>query len=208
MPDLDKIAERPGWYLWETGLGPFIMGSFFFLIGTAFLTVDFIPDVPIVKVAALFAGTGLFFGIDWLGRYIKERKIFPRGGYVEPRRDWKAATLGVLPVFVLTVLWKLSTRNPHANFFFDNAKLLLPGYALWSAGSSLYYYRKFKSPASLAFGIYLICFAPLLWWLPLRPEGRFGLMSAAVGGPLGVYGALRLRKYLKTTPVQGEPADG
>ena len=58
----------------------------------------------------------------------------------------------------------------------------------------------------LWFGVYLLLLAPLLWWLPADNYKRGGVFQLAVGVPVALFGAMRLLKYLKTTPP-AEPTD-
>jgi hypothetical protein len=75
----------------------------------------------------------------------------------------------------------------------DYDRLIVPGFAVTFAALSFYYGRKRNAPLLLAYGIYLICLALLIWWLPLTPTERSGLLMSGAGGPLAVFGAMRLR---------------
>jgi len=207
MPDIDRLSKRPGEYLWETGVAPLTAGLCFFLLGASDLLKRFLPQTGLaqngMKWLAICAVAAVFWGM----RSIKGRVVLPRGGYVEPWVPWWLPLL-LLPIFLAPlVLDYVLTANgrPHDfSAYLDNDRLIVPGFAVWFAAGSLYEARKRKSSPLLAYGLYLMCLAPLTGWLPLSPTERFGLLQSGAGGPLAVFGAMRLRAFAKANP---DPVD-
>jgi hypothetical protein len=87
------------------------------------------------------------------------------------------------------------------------SRLLWPGFALTFAVISLVSGRKQKSALLLWFGVYCACLAPLLWWIPGNSYYRGAWLAVGMGAPLACAGAIRLRSFLKATPVAADHPD-
>ncbi|MEP7354700.1 MAG: hypothetical protein ABI824_15840 [Acidobacteriota bacterium] len=205
MPDLDKIAKRPLEYLWESGVAPLASGSTFFLLGSSDLVLRFLPKTSAAQEGVRLLAICCVIAASLAIRSVKKRLVFPRAGHVEPVRHYGLILLLVCIPLALTI-WQGSM--PDLNRLMANDRLIVTGFAVWFAVMSMHYGRKQGSPLLIAFGVYLLGLALLIWWLPLRATERFGLLEAGAGGPLTVYGAARLHSFLKSNPLpdpQKEP---
>lgn len=192
-------------YLWETGIAPLSAGSCFFMLGAADLLQRFLPQTNLAQQGIKWLAICLGFAVMWGTRSIKDRLVFSRGGYVDHKSDeWFASVarwilLLVLPMVLLPLafIYVFAPDGHLPDLFFDS-RLIVPGFAVLFAAQTLYHGRMRKAP--LLYGIYLLCLALLIWGLPLSPTERFGLLQAGAGGPLAVFGAMRLRAFLKANP--------
>jgi hypothetical protein len=184
-------------------------GSGFFLLGTSDLLKRFLPQTTLAQqgiswlaialAAAAFATTRI-----WRRRSIDARVISSSGGHMEvSSRNWLLLPMLLVPLvlvpLVVTYAFTSYGRQPAA-YLVDSDRLVMPGFAVVFAALSLYYGRKRKAPLLLVYGIYLIGLALLIWWLPLTPVERDGLLMSGTGGPLAVFGATRLRAFLAAEP--------
>jgi hypothetical protein len=209
MPDVDKLSKRPAEYLWETGVAPLSAGSGFVLLGTATLLQRILPQTDLAQQGIMWLAICFVVAMAWGTRSIKDRVVSPRGGYVEPAHPkwllWFALLSLLAPLVLVYVFFpdggSLGLDPLHS-------RLLVPGFAVLFGAGSFYEGRKRKIPLLLAYGIYLMCLALLIWWLPLSPTERFGLLQSGAGGPLAVFGAMRLRAFLKANPKQVDLARG
>ena len=195
MADVYKLSKRPAEYMWETGVPPLSAGSGFFLLGSADLLQRILPQADLAHMGIKWLAIFLAGAVLWSARCIKDRIVSPRGGYVEPAQPrW------LLPALLMLLILVYSTAqigNPPDHDFIDN-RLVVPGFAVLTGVLALYHGRMRKLP--VLFGIYMVCLALLIWWLPLSTTERFGLLESGTGGPLAVYGAMRLRAFLKANP--------
>jgi hypothetical protein len=61
---------------------------------------------------------------------------------------------------------------------------------------------KQKNAPLVWLGVYFLCLAPLLWWIPIPMNSyeRMSCLEVGVGIPLAVAGAVRLPRFLKPNP--------
>lgn len=87
---LDKLRQRPIQYWFEDGIGEFVTGGLFSLIGINFCLQAVITSPQISAIVSLLSviiiGGGVIFARKLINR-IKERIIYPRTGFVTyPKR--------------------------------------------------------------------------------------------------------------------------
>lgn len=202
MPDVDKLSRRPAEYLWETGVAPLTVGTGFFLLGSAELLQRILPQTDLAQQGIKWLALCFVVAMFWGMRSIKDRVVSPRGGYVElesAHPKWLLWLLLPALLVSLVLVYALNpVGNPSGHTFLDNDKLIVPGFAVLFGVISLYEGRMRKMP--VLFGIYMGCLALLIWWLPLSATERFGLLQSGTGGPLAIFGAMRLRAFLKANP--------
>lgn len=198
MADIDKITSRPNEYLAETGVPQLMGGAIFFLLGSSGLVEQVLPKgfiaQEILKWIAICCCCGVLLGT----RALKQRIVFPRGGYVElwPRPSVKVAIVAFvagLAVIAITPLGWLG-HQPHMESRFEE-----PGFAIVAAIMCLVSGWKTKNTSMMGFGVYLAVIAPLLW-IPEHERERSAWLEVGVGAPLAVAGAIRLRRFLKANP--------
>jgi hypothetical protein len=205
MPDVDPPSHRPLESLWETGLSPLWCGSGFFLLGVQDLLKRFLPPTSFAQqgiswIAICLAIATFAAAAFWGKRSISARSVSPRSGYVEPKsHKWLLLPVLLVPLVLasLIIAYAFASygRQP-APYDLDDSRLVEPGFSVMFAAISLHYGLKHKAALLLVYGGYLICLALLIWWLPISPTERDGLLQSGAGGPLAVYGAIRLRAFL------------
>lgn len=208
MPEVDALSERPGESLWETGVTPLLSGSGFFLLGTSDLLKRFLPQTSLAQggiswlmillTAATFAAGGI-----WSRRFIRARTASPHAHTEFKSCNWLLLPTLLVPLvlvpLVISYAFTSYGRQP-APYQLEEGRLVMPGFAVMIAALAFYYGHKRKVPVLLAYGTYLMSLALLIWWLPLSPTERSGLLLSGVGGPLAVLGAMRLRSFLRVEP--------
>lgn len=210
MVDIDMPSKRPLESLWETGVAPLFVGSSFFMLGTSDLLKRFLPQAPLAQqglswVAVCFTFVALAAVALWGKRSVSRTgAITPSSGSLEPKsRKWLLVPVFLVPLVLLplVIVYALTTfgRQPDP-VFLNDTRLIAPGFAILLGVISLHHGRTRKVPLLPTYGIYLLCLALLIWWLPLSPTERFGLLESGAGGPLSVYGAMRLRAVLNADP--------
>jgi hypothetical protein len=201
MANIEQIAGRPAKYLAQTGLPQLTSGLGFSIIGSASLIQNFLAATPVYRdysLVAAWAGTCLAFVVLCLLFVVKRRIVFPRGGYVKPLGTRTRLIFWPVLVGVAVLLWAVARRR--GTQFLGDSALVWPGFAILFAVICLDGGRRQKSVPMLCFGIYLLCLAPLLWWLPVNEFARGGAFEVAAGAPLAVIGAVCLRRFLRTNP--------
>ena len=209
MADIGKIISRPSEYLAETGVPQLVGGTVFFLFGSSVLIQHVLPkgfmDEEILRWISICCAGAAMLG----ARALKQRIVFPRGGYVEPRlnpalRFINVATLVAIAVLaIFAMAWP--GHLPHLPYL--GSRFREPGFAIAFAIMCLGAGWQQKSTAMMGFGFYLAGLAPLLW-LPESRNERFAWLEVGIGVPLAVAGAVRLRRFLKANPRPVETTNG
>jgi hypothetical protein len=200
MEDFEAIAGRPAAYLAETGMPQLSGGLVFLFIGSSILIQHFLPRTPLYLLGLQYAGLCCAIGVLLGTAAIKRKMVFPRGGYVMPRRRsqrWLFLSL-MLPIAV--AVWIFARTSPGHRIDLLDSSLIWPGFAILFAVLSLYSGR-------IDAGVYLACLAPVLWWLPVTSYERGACLEVAAGAPMAVIGAVRLRRYLLANPIPPRDAE-
>ena len=104
--NLNKLAKRPIQYWFEDGIGEFVMGVLYFLIGVNFYlqaTITFPQIIAILSlVSVLIIGGGVIITRKLIGR-IKEHIIYPRTGYVSYPKRPRKTKIAILIVSLVAV---------------------------------------------------------------------------------------------------------
>ena len=207
MPDIDRIASRPRAYLSETGVPQFTAGVIFVVLGTTVLIQQELIAGPVAQLIIQWLGIFCAGAVFWAARTLRRRIVFPRSGYAEPRVTsasrfsyWgpvaAAVALAILGIALPGHLPRMESRLIAPGFGILFALLLLN--AGWRKGSAL----------TTWFGVYFIALARFLWWMPGTSYELMAALQVGAVIPLAVFGALRLRAYLKATPIPVEPVNG
>jgi hypothetical protein len=204
--NIDKVIGRPREYLAETGVPQLLAGLVFFFLGGGVLIQQMLPKGSITQEIPKWISLCCVGAVLWGARNLKQRIVFPRGGYVEPRvrpalRFMFAASLAVAAALgILAIAWP--GHQPHLD-----SRLIAPGFAIAMAILCLAAGWKQKSTSMVWFGIYLAGFAPLLWWMPGSNYERISWLQVGIGVPLAIAGAIRIRSFLKWNPIPVGPTN-
>jgi hypothetical protein len=195
-PDIDKIASRPQQYLTEAGIPQLVGGLTFFFLGTSVLVLRLLPTSHVVQWAGvLFAGVVL-----WTAKSLKQRLVFPRGGYVEPLPNASRAPVMIIAL-VLGLLISVTARLWRDFVPSLDSPLIFPGFAVAFSALLLFTGWRKKSVLILWLGAYFLCLAPVLWLLPFTNYEKGASLQAAAGAILAIAGAIRLRHFIRVNPI-------
>jgi hypothetical protein len=205
MPDIDKISSRPSEYLAQTGVPQLMSGVVFSLLGSVVLIRHWLPKEFLAQETPQWIAIAGAATVLLGAKTLRQRFVFPRGGYVEPlpRPEFRFTLIAFFVVAAaLTILasaWPGYLRS-------IQSRLIAPGFAVVGASICLLSGWKQKSAPLVWLGVYFLCLAPLLWWIPIPMNSyeRMSCLEVGVGIPLAVAGAVRLRRFLKTNPKPAE----
>jgi hypothetical protein len=171
-----------------------------FLLGGSVLVQRFLPKTFVASEAPGWLAICCAAAALWGEKRLKERLVFTRGGHVELRRRWWPFVLsGLVLQGIVIVFLVLPGHRPRLD-----GQLVWPGFAIVFAVIALASGWQLKSPLRAYFGAYLLCLAPLMWWLPVTSIERSAVLEVGAGAPLAVGGALILRRFLKANPRRSE----
>jgi len=197
MTDIDKLAARPAAYLSETGVPQLTGGLLFFLLGSANLLQAVLPHNFFAQEAPKWVAIAFCIGAVWISRRLNQKYVFPRGGYVEmpvSRSRYWVALGATAAMTIVTVIWRMPRLD---------SRLIWPAFAIFFAGNCLWLGYRQTTPATTWFGVYFLALAAFLWWLPVDNYRRGACLAAAVGAPVCVYGAFRLRSFVRGNAPAG-----
>jgi len=118
--NLNKLTKRPIQYWFEDGIGEFVMGILYFIIGINFCiqaTVIFPQIKAILSLVSVFIiGGGVIITRKLIGR-IKELFIYPRTGYVSYTKQPRKAKITISIVSMVAVaVFAIFLRNSSNSF--------------------------------------------------------------------------------------------
>jgi hypothetical protein len=202
MADIDSIARRPAAYLAETGVPALAAGLLFSILGGSDLAQQFLPATFVARESPKWLAICCCAAVLWGAKVARERLVFPRGGYVELPRRSLSAVVAIVMFALVGFAGVLALSGYHLPK--PDGKLLVPGFAVLFAGISLASGLRQRSSLQICFGVYLLCLAPLLWWLPVSSVERNGALEVLAGVPLAAGGAIRLRSFVRANPPGDE----
>lgn len=198
---VDQIAARSTEYLNDAGI-PSLAGVVFVLLGLSSLIWPVLArnGHPSAALGVQMAGTVL----AWLALLailmLKRRLVFPRAGYAVPRRPPSVRAIKILALGGIVLVGLLAVgrhRIPEISprFAAPAFSMVFALIAVWAAWRN-------KSRLGFCFAAYLIGLGAVLW--RTQPEALAGMswLEISIGGPLGIHGAIRLRKFLKANIVE------
>jgi hypothetical protein len=195
--------------MWKVGFAPFMSGSGLFLLGTSDLLKRFLPQTALAQqgiswLILCVAGAAFAITAIWGRRSVIPYVVSPHGAHMESTsRNWLLLPLLLVPLVLLLLVGAYAFtsfgRQP-TPYSIDHDRLVMPGFAVMLAALSFFYARKRQELLLWAYGFYLIGLALLIWWLPLSPTERSGFLMSGAAGPLSVFGAMRLRCFLRADP--------
>jgi hypothetical protein len=183
-----------------------VSGLIWILLGSSALIRQVFPQGLVAQEMPKWIGICCAVAVLLGARALKQRIVFPRGGYVEPRVQpasrfvylFSFAAMVALAIFAIARpghLPPLDSRFIPSAFAICFAILCLAG--SWHQ----------KHAPMMWFGVYFVGLATLLWWTPGNNYERMSVLEVGAGLPLAVAGALRLRSFLKVNPRPVEPTN-
>jgi len=198
--EIDRLTKLPGRSWFADGLGELSAGGIFLVLGCLFILQETVEH-PLLRIAsaALIVAAPLL--IRRLHEKLKERLVYPRGGYVRQRAVAKGRRLGFMilcPLILLMVIvcyrvGSLDTTLLAAGLF---TALLLGSEARRSGTSRLYLLAPLA--VLLAITIAILQVDELL---------NLGLFFAGYGLIMLASGAYALRAYWRAAPPQESAED-
>ena len=118
--NLNKLTKRPIQYWFEDGIGEFVMGILYFIIGINFCIQAMVISPQIKAILSLVSvfiiGGGVIITRKLIGR-IKELFIYPRTGYVSYTKQPRKAKITISIVSMVAVaVFAIFLRNSSNSF--------------------------------------------------------------------------------------------
>lgn len=196
---VDELARRPTEYLNDSGLTTLVPGVAWMFAGISQLIWPLlVRGHPNTALIVQFAGVGLSGLALFAGWKLKQRVVFPRSGYAVPRQPptYRAIfLLGFAGVFLIWFLARGGHKFDPGHFaaapYFAFLVALIVASSTWKKKTRLGYW----------FAGYLVCLGAAL--LYFQPDAFAGMswLQIGIGGPMAVYGAIRLRRFMEENPV-------
>ena len=201
--NLDELERRPAEYVRDSG-APFLgVGSFWAIQGVLQLIWPAIARTNRNAAITVEAAGVAFAMLVVVGVFVvQQRVVMRRAGYAVPRPSSPPVALvflillgGIALVLILFMLAPKST---------DIFEFAAPGFAAFLALSVAILAWQRKNRLGYCFAGYLIVLCAVLWWT--RPGAMAGLswLEIGTGWPVAIYGAIRLRQFLKANPAPVE----
>jgi hypothetical protein len=198
--NLDELGRRPSEYVRDTG-APFLgVGSFWTIQGVLQLIWPVIARTN-PNAALTVEAVGVTFAmLVVVGVLVLQQQVvMRRTGYAAPRPSSPPVKLvlfilagGVALVLMLFLLAPKST-----NVF----EFAAPGFAAFLGLSVAILAWQKKNRLGYGFAAYLIVLCAVLWWARPGALASLSWLEIGTGFPVGVYGAIRLRQFLKANPA-------
>lgn len=200
--NLDELERRPSEYVRDSGAPYLGVGSFWTIQGVLQLIWPVIARTN--RNAALTVETiGVVFAMLVLVGVliVQQQVLLPRAGYAVPNTSLSGRGLlfiffGAMALFgILWILFRLGQKS------LDVYKFGGPAFAAFLALSVAILAWQKKSHPGYWYAAYLIVLSVVLWWT--RPGALAGLawLEMGAGLPFAIYGAIRLRQFLKANPA-------
>jgi hypothetical protein len=213
---VSELIELPARHWMEDGSVELALGVQSFLAGAVFLFGQTLAADSLVRQVYSFVAPALWFvviiGAQWGIRYLKERVIAPRAGYIVLQQsggmlrsphDWmlRFPRAPIVPLAVTTVILCFTLSIPRiagslsgSGWIMGFSCALL--FALLSAWSARYY----KSPRYFLLALWMLCCAA---WMCGRSGDAIGQLMIPLmwmGLGMAVMGAWRLNGFLRANP--------
>ncbi len=204
-PDLKEIERRPRLYWTADGVPELIMGLLWIVWAAAFLLPAMFPPggwlafywtiVPLILIMSGFASA-------WVTKKMKQRLTFPRTGYVE----WPE------PGIAHKILPALLGAGTAAGIVFLSRQadarsldtLVQPAVALLLALGFIFLSVRHGSLHFLWYSSACLIMAFVFSWTRTGFDRSLPLMFLILGALAALFGAIRLRAYMRRNPVPQE----
>jgi len=201
--NLDELERRPSEYVRDTG-APFLgVGSFWAIQGVLQLIWPVIartnPNAALtVETVGVVFAMLVVVGV----LVVQQRVVMRRTGYAAPRASSPPVKLALFILFggiaLVLILFLLARKS--TNVF----EFAAPGFAAFLGLSVAMLAWQKKSRLGYRFAAYLIALSAVLWWARPGALAGLGWFEIGAGFPVAIYGAMRLRRFLKANPAPGD----
>ncbi len=197
--EIRQAIVRPTVYLNDSGLTTLVPGLTFLFGGISQLIWPLLHGHQDAALAVQFAGVAVSILILLAGWKLRQRIVFPRSGYAVARRPPSLRITRFLAFAGVSLGWILARRGHGLNFahfsaapYFALLVALIVARATWTKKTRLGYW----------FAGYLICLGAVLCYLEPNPFAGMSWLEIGIGGPMAVYGAIRMRRFMEENPVE------
>jgi hypothetical protein len=208
---LSEIIERPARHWMEDGSVELALGVQSFLTGAVFLFGQTLAADSSIRQVYSFVAPALWFvviiGSQWGIKYLKERVIAPRAGYIALQQSggmlrsphgWmlRFPRGPIVPLGVITVILCLTFAGGlgHSGWFIGFACAVV--FSLLSVWSAMYY----QSPRYFLLALWLFCCAAWMFGRSGDAIGQLMIPLMWMGLGMAVMGAWRLIEFLRANP--------
>jgi hypothetical protein len=207
---ISEAVERPVRHWMEDGSVELALGVQSFLTGAVFLFGQTLAADSSLRHAYSFLAPALWCGVivgsQCAIKYLKERIIAPRAGYIALQQssgmlrsphDWmlRFPRAPIVPVAVITVfLYVMFAGGLNRGWNLGFACAVV--FALLSVWSAMYY----KSPRYFLLALWLLCCAAWMFRRSGDAIGQLMIPLMWMGLGMAVMGAWRLIEFLKANP--------
>jgi hypothetical protein len=201
--NLDELERRPSEYVRDSG-APFLgTGSFWAIQGVLQLIWPVIARTNRNAALTVEAAGMAFAMLVVVGvLVVQQRVVMRRTGYAAPRPSSPPLTLLFLILFggVALVLILFLVAPKSADVF----ELAAPGFAAFLGLSVAILAWQRKNGLGYCFAAYLMLLCVVLWWARPGSFASLAWLEIGAGLPVAIYGAVRLRQFLKANPAPVE----
>lgn len=197
---IHQIVQRPTEYLNDSGFTSLVPGLAWVFAGISQLVwPTLVHGHPTSALVVQFAGVALSALVLFAGWKLKQRVVFPRAGYALPRHPPSVRVvffLGFAGAFLIWIFARggnrpLDLRHFSAAPYFAVLVAMIVAGTTWQKKTRLGYW----------FAAYLICLGAVLWYSQPEPFAGMSWLQIGIGGPMAVYGAIRMRRFIEENPV-------
>jgi hypothetical protein len=136
---------------------------------------------------------------------LQQQVVLRRAGYAVPRRSSPPVVPLLFIVFggpvLVWILFRLARKSV------DIFEFAAPAFAAFLALSVAILAWQKKSRLGYCFAAYLILLCVVLWWTRPGALASIAWLEIGTGWPVAIYGAIRLRQFLKANPKPVEAAE-
>lgn len=201
--NLDELERRPSEYVRDSG-APFLgTGAFWGIQGVLQLIWPVIARTnrnAALTVEAIGVAFAMLVVVGVL--VLQQRIVMRRAGYAAPRPSSAPVALLLIVLFgglaLVLILFRLGQKSV------DIFEFAAPAFAAFLALSVAILAWHKKNRLGYCFAAYLMVLCAVLSWT--RPGALAGVawLEIGVGFPVAIYGAIRLRQFLKANPAPVE----
>jgi hypothetical protein len=191
--DIDQVTLSAQRHWMEDGLSEIMVGLLFVMMGGGLLVRVALPrwlTLDLLTSALTAAGA---LGLSWGFKRLKQRITFPRSGYVALPEPTRMRTLFMFVMFGLGGGASALVLSAHS--------VVVPAFAAIFAAIFLWSGIQYKQASMLWEALLTLIFAVVsTWFTSLSGVAGVLALMVMIGSSMAMFGAFRLRGFLKTNP--------